>query len=190
MGSAGIGKPVLASGAALSFKKSAYQELGGYKEHLHIDSGDDIFLLQDMLRAGKEVRAIPDPALLVRTSYPASGREWVSQRLRWASKAKGYRDRGALLSFGTLIAANGLLVLSTFLFPLYSLFFPVLLISWGVKGGVDRIFLILPQRKFGKGFSWKYFPLALLLYPFQIGSLFLIRVSWRLEWKGRKISDH
>jgi hypothetical protein len=89
-----------------------------------------------------------------------------------------------------LLGGTGqLLILSLFVFMFHSSFLPVLLISWGVKGTVDRLFLILPQQGLGIGFSWKHFPLALLFYPFQLSFLSLIGVFWRPEWKGRKIGD-
>lgn len=191
IGSVERGEPLLANGAGMLFDRRTFFEEGGYEGHFHIDSGDDLFLLQNWVRSGKKVSVLPFRPLLVRTRYPAGWKEWLDQRLRWASKSKAFEDPRAIRSLALIGGMNFLLVLDLILLlPFHGVRFSLILISWGVKGAIDRLFLTSPLQRLGKGFSWKYFPLALLLYPFQLTVLPLVGLFRKPEWKGRRIQDH
>ena len=38
----------MCNGANLAFTKQAYEAVNGYLNHLHISSGEDVFLLEDL----------------------------------------------------------------------------------------------------------------------------------------------
>ncbi len=190
IGSVEVGAPRLANGAGMLFSRSVFFEEGEYGRHLHIDSGDDLFLLQEWTRQGRRVEVLPHRPLLVRTCYPDGVREWLDQRLRWGTKAKAFEDRGTLWSLWTVGMVDLLLILNVLFTVVVPSQLPVLLFSWGVKGGLDRIFLISSLQRLGKRFSWKHFPLALLFHPFQIVLIPVIALFRRPYWKGRRIADH
>ena len=60
------GRPLLANGANMAFRRSAFLEVGGYEGDRYA-SGDDLFLLRRMVRAGKRVAALPHPGVVVRS---------------------------------------------------------------------------------------------------------------------------
>ncbi len=90
------GRPMLANGANLAFRRSAFEAVGGYHGDVR-DSGDDVFLLQRMRRAGRPVEVALDPALWVRVQAAPTCGEAVTQRLRWAGKMGAVRDPVASL---------------------------------------------------------------------------------------------
>ncbi|MBK9176556.1 MAG: glycosyltransferase [Flavobacteriales bacterium] len=101
IGAALNGTPFLAYGANLAFTREAFFAVGGYAGD-RFASGDDLFLLQRMQRAGKRITALFDPqALVMASAAPTWGAFW-RQRLRWAGKMKG-------AGMGTML--GGLLVL-------------------------------------------------------------------------------
>lgn len=92
-GSALGGVPVLANGANMAFSRSAFVEVGGY-EGDPFASGDDLFLLDRMRRAGKKIDYLLDRRALVTVfAEPAFQRFW-QQRLRWAGKMRGVPGAG------------------------------------------------------------------------------------------------
>ena len=88
MGSAGLNIPLMCSGANLLFRKSAWQEVGGYSNHIHQASGDDVLLMHSIwLKNPKSVIAEVNPKALVFTEAPQTWTQFLSQRKRWASKS-------------------------------------------------------------------------------------------------------
>lgn len=88
LGSASAGRPFLAYGANLAFSRSAFMAVGGYAGDRYA-SGDDVFLLQRMRRAGHRIGAIADAAALVTVEAERAWAGFVRQRLRWAGKMRG-----------------------------------------------------------------------------------------------------
>lgn len=87
MGTAAVKIPLMCSGANLLFRKSAWQDVGGYDDHINQSSGDDVLLMHSIwLRNPKSVDAQVNPDAMVITEAPESWAEFLFQRKRWASK--------------------------------------------------------------------------------------------------------
>jgi cellulose synthase/poly-beta-1,6-N-acetylglucosamine synthase-like glycosyltransferase len=88
MGSAGLKIPLMCSGANLLFRKSAWQEVNGYLDHIDHPSGDDVLLMHAIwLKDPESIKAQIHPDSLVYTEAPQTWREFLHQRKRWASKS-------------------------------------------------------------------------------------------------------
>lgn len=88
MGTTGLNIPLMCSGANLLFRKSAWQDVGGYSDHINQPSGDDVLLMHSIwLRNPKSVDAQVNPDALVFTEAPQSWKDFLHQRKRWASKS-------------------------------------------------------------------------------------------------------
>lgn len=90
-GSAMEGRPLLANGANLVFTRKAFFENGGF----HGDrwaSGDDLFLLKRMLRAGRKVSYLRDIEAAVSVRPEPDLAAAFSQRMRWAGKMRAVRQ--------------------------------------------------------------------------------------------------
>lgn len=99
-GTALRGRPLLANGANIAFRKAAFMAVGGYANDPWA-SGDDIFLLRSMRKAGMRIVCHLAPSALVAVRAETSWRAAWRQRLRWAGKMRGAMDAGTL---ATLLA--------------------------------------------------------------------------------------
>ena len=121
-------------------------------------------------------------AALVRT-YPADGfRSFISQRVRWASKSKGYKD---LLSVYTalIVFLAGLLMTAVFFLGLLSPAMILLFLGFIIVKTLTDLPLMLGvtgltgQRKLMKWF----FPFQ-LIYPFYIVTAGILSLLNRKKW--------
>ena len=84
------------NGANLCITKSFYKN--AYETNESFASGDDVFLLHTAKRIDKaSVFFISDPNAAIKTSVPSKLKDFFRQRIRWASKAGGYKDFTAIL---------------------------------------------------------------------------------------------
>lgn len=90
MGQALLGRPGLAYGANLAFRREAFEAVGGYGGD-RFASGDDVFLVQRMKKAGKTLGVLADRDALVTVEAEPTWRGFLTQRLRWAGKMRGVR---------------------------------------------------------------------------------------------------
>lgn len=108
-GSAGMKNPLLANGANLAFRREAYQKCGGYSDNSAIPSGDDMFLLSGIKKEfGKtSIQYLKSAKAIITTNPESTLKGFVSQRLRWVSKTRGYKD-WFLLSVSALVYLTNL----------------------------------------------------------------------------------
>lgn len=90
-GSASIGMPVMCNGANLAFERQAFRECGGYENNSNYSSGDDMFLMINIAnKYPKGIRFLKSKDSIVITGATESISEFITQRIRWTSKTKGY----------------------------------------------------------------------------------------------------
>ncbi len=187
-GFSGINKPFMCNGANLAFTKCAFESVNGYSSHLHISSGDDVFLLEDLKKI--DVKAIHyswQKEIIVKTKAVQVFDEFLSQRLRWANKAKN-NSNIINVTFGFIVISANLIFLALMVAGLKNQpITPYLSIFALTKLIFDFLLLFLSSKILGKV---KY---LLLLFPFEtvywlyalfvgFGSLF-----FKPTWKGIKI---
>lgn len=90
----GIKQPIICNAANLGFRKSVFNEVGGYEDNLNLSSGDDEFLMQKIARQTKyDVRFCFNKETISYTNPNKSLNEFYQQRKRWASKGFHYTDK-------------------------------------------------------------------------------------------------
>ena len=186
-GSAGAGMPFMGNGANLAFSNKAWQKANSGKNETFA-SGDDVFLIHRIARiyGSKAIHFLKSPSAIVRTNPPAGFYEFFQQRIRWASKAKGYKSPWAIFVPVVVLAVNLLIALTFFggffkawFFIIYGLFV------------ILKLLIDLPLLVEFTGFVNKRkllilaFPLA-LIYPLYIVIAAFPALFFRFEWKGRK----
>ena len=187
-GSVGAGLPFMGNGANLAFSKQAWKSANSKETKEDFVSGDDVFLIHRIAKnqGRKSIHFLKIPSVVVHTKPPLSFRDFIQQRIRWASKAKGYRLPWAMLVAVVVLGVNLLLALPFFIgfykawfFVIYGLFiFLKLLIDLPLLHGFTSF---TGKRKL-LGFS---IPLA-LIYPLYIVIAAFPALFFRFEWKGRK----
>ncbi len=98
-GEALLGRPSLSNGANLAFTREAFESVGGYEGDRY-SSGDDLFLVKRMRRAGMTIRYLLAEEALVSTAAEPTWKGFLHQRLRWAGKMRA--TTGALSLLGPL----------------------------------------------------------------------------------------
>ncbi len=197
-GSFGLGVPFLCNGANLAFEKTAFLHLNGYTSNNHLASGDDHFLLEDISRlSAGNVGYLRSQKVVVTTRAQSSWNDFISQRIRWASKAPAY----------TFWFSKFMGVLVFGINVLWSLLFITLLISYllsFIDGGdvyafakayiplfiivkliVDAI-LIYKQSRFYKRSKYMFwYPIIMICYPFLSSYIAIASLVRGFEWKER-----
>ncbi len=107
-GSALDGMPLLANGANMAFDRKAFTAIGGYSGDRYA-SGDDVFLLESMQRAGRTISFVLHREALVTVEAERTISGFWQQRLRWAGKMRGVRGAGKWVALAAMMAPWGLL---------------------------------------------------------------------------------
>ena len=120
-GSAGMKNPVLANGANLAFDRKAFDACGGYRDNFTFPSGDDMFLLAGIKRefGNRSIHYLKSAESIVETDPESTLKGFVSQRLRWVSKTRGYKD-WFLLSVSFLVYLINLVVFIALIASIFS----------------------------------------------------------------------
>ena len=193
IGGFGLKLPFMCNGANLCYKKATFKELKGFEGNQHIASGDDIFLLEKLLKLRPEkIRFLKSSEAIVITHSQNSWISFFNQQRRWAAKATSTGGK-----FSKFIGLSVFLMnLSLILGWIYFLFNPMVWIYiigiFSLKLLVDGI-LILKTDLFmngskpsNSGGTMNFYLLTSLIYPFFIVAIAVISQVISYEWKGRK----
>lgn len=110
-GVAYVWAPVTATAASLLVRREVYAQLGGHRMFQKHISGDDLFLLREVVRlkGRKAVSLARGRGAIVFSEASRSFGEMVGRRHRWASKLTALGWVPNLLAVGLVIAVNALL---------------------------------------------------------------------------------
>jgi glycosyltransferase involved in cell wall biosynthesis len=185
IGSFGIQKGFMCNGANFAYTQSFFQKLHGFEGNSAIASGDDVFLLQKALAQYPEKVAYLKSKNSIVTTKPVD--DWKSlfyQRVRWASKTTSYQSAfgkrlGLIVFVGNfgLVCCFGLTVFGLLPISILGLYF-------GIKFGIDALF-ILQTNRFLTKHKIRYLLLSSLWYPFFSTAVALYCLFGKYEWKGR-----
>lgn len=96
MSSIATGRPYMAVGRNLSYRKSTFGRLAGDVAGSDLLSGDDDLFIQAAGAAGIPARFMTDPATFVYSDAPATLRQWIRQKRRHLSAGRNYDWRSRL----------------------------------------------------------------------------------------------
>lgn len=179
-----MGKPIMCNGANLSFRKRAFDEVGGYAGNEHIASGDDEFLLRKIeAKYPHSIRTLTDGVVV--TKPQPNLKDFLYQRLRWASKWKHNPSTVArLLAVFILVVQWSWLMLNVLLIFYPSSIFVGLLV---LKVLLDWILLASVSRSLGMKFDLVAFAAVQLFYPLYVLYVGIFSQKRNHQWKGRGI---
>ncbi|MGB3799230.1 MAG: glycosyltransferase, partial [Lewinella sp.] len=181
------GHPALANGANFSFRKQAFDQVGGYRGVDHLPSGDDVLLLHKFAATpGLAIRYTGDAESVVRT-LPVTGWQALwQQRLRWAGKAGSYASPALTFAQAIAFCTSAVILICLGLGLADGRFALVGLFVWGVKALVDATLLRALCIRYDCRELMRWYPLAQLIYPIylvSVGTAALLGVQ--VSWKGR-----
>lgn len=177
----------MCNGANLAFTADAFREVGGYAGIEHLPTGDDMLLMEKMAsRFPDRIAYCLSRDTIVETRPAAGLREFLRQRIRWASKAREYRDPRmfiVLLLVYLLNAAMLALAVVALLIPSLWLPWIVLLLA---KTLAEAWFLMPVARFFRSASLMGWFLPAQpfhIVYTVMAGFFGQVR---HYQWKGRR----
>jgi cellulose synthase/poly-beta-1,6-N-acetylglucosamine synthase-like glycosyltransferase len=115
-GAALAGRPFMCNGANLAYRKEAFLQVKGFEGNEGFISGDDVFLLHKMKKefGRRAIIFCKDEDAIVKT-FPAAGwKDFIRQRIRWASKSRGYKDPLSIFT-AIIVFSFSLATLSSFI---------------------------------------------------------------------------
>lgn len=178
----------MCNGANLAYEKKVFYEVNGFEGIDNIASGDDMLLMHKIQKTHPDkIQFLKSHEVIVQTKPVATWKEFIQQRIRWASKAGKYTDRkitAVLLLVYLLNAWIFILAVSSFLFMKSFYLFLACII---IKTLIEFIFLYPIAQFFGKQkLLWWFVPAQ----PFHI--LYTLIAGWlgsfgSYQWKGRKV---
>jgi cellulose synthase/poly-beta-1,6-N-acetylglucosamine synthase-like glycosyltransferase len=178
----------MCNGANLAYEKKVFYEVNGFEGIDEIASGDDMLLMQKIQKVhpGK-IMFLKSCDVIVQTQSEETLKDFMNQRIRWASKADKYTDKkitGVLLFVYLFNAWIFILAISSFFFAKA---FYLFLIAFCIKVFVELLFLYPVAKFFNKQkLLWWFVPAQ----PFHI--LYTLIAGWlgtfgSYRWKGRKV---
>jgi cellulose synthase/poly-beta-1,6-N-acetylglucosamine synthase-like glycosyltransferase len=189
-GAIAIGKANNTSGANYAYRKSAYREVEGFSKIVH-PTGDDSFFSQLISRKTKwKTKFAISKGTNVSTLPMLTLRQFINQRIRWASQGAHYPIETVVFLISTffmfviiLFTLPATIILKILSYPLPETW-SVPLFCFLIKGIID--FLILLKFSFitKKVSLLKFFPITEIIHiPYilisALGGYFM-----KFEWKG------
>ena len=186
MGAFGNGQPIMCNGAHLAYQKSAFEAVNGFEGNNHIASGDDLFLMEKIqLAFPGNVHFLKSKNHIVLTKTENSFQKMLAQRVRWAAKATGYKNRFSQLTGLLVFLANASVVLcyiTLLLFGFELVFLMLILMKWLV----DEVFLYVVNSFFKKEIPWFHLRIIAILYPIITIIISAKAIFGTYQWKGRE----
>jgi cellulose synthase/poly-beta-1,6-N-acetylglucosamine synthase-like glycosyltransferase len=179
-----LGKPTMCNGANLSFRKKIFSEVNGYAGNEHIASGDDEFLMRKIenhFPGSIEVLTTKDAFVI--TGPQGSVKEFIAQRLRWASKWKANSSVFArFLAVFMFVTQITWIVLMTRILVDNS---TVAIAMFLLKLIIDFLFLSSVCFHLKMKFNLPAFACLQFLYPVYVLYIGIFSQVKNHQWKGR-----
>lgn len=178
-----IGRSWACIGQNLAYRRSAFEDVGGFDQIRHLISGDDVNLMQLMRRKGHKIIFNFNPKSYVYTRPVGSWKKLVNQRSRWASNMK-YQLKFdpefffILLSMG-LMYWGGVLM---FIFS-WKIALSIMIFRWTV----ETVFLSYTRKRFGIGneMAW-FYPIWFVIQTFFLVFTMVLGQFNLFSWHGKK----
>lgn len=182
------GYHTMCNGANLAYKKTVFYEVGQFSGIDQLASGDDMLLMYKIKkRYPKQLGYLFHQDAIVTTEPMLTWKDFLNQRIRWASKADSYNDRSVFRILALVYAVNlGLLIL----LPV-NLFISGEIAHWLtlmlIKTCIELYFLNPVAAFYQHKSTLLYFP---LMQPLHL--LYTVVAGWlgkfgSYQWKGRKV---
>ncbi len=177
--------PVTCVGTNMAYRRKLFLEVDGFGPHKHILSGDDDLFLTHVREQKKyDIRYALDTRSHVFNAAPRTLRQYIHQRLRYASKGFKYPLKVVLALSSYVLYNAALLGALLSILSGMNLWLPVLII-FSLKAGAEFLFLDKAARIMGEQRVMRWFFPAAALHVFYIlffgvlGQLNLFR--WKEE---------
>ena len=174
----------MANGANMIYKKGIFTF-----DNNDFASGDDVFAIQQVFQSGKQINFLKCQQAAVSTNTEPKIKDFLSQRLRWATKNKMMKSN-KMLAMMSIPFINSLILLGHLVVLLFwrEIALAMLAFHFSLKGMIDFIYLSKLSEDLEYPFSPKEFWYASLLTPVYLSAVGLMSlVVKKYTWKGRRV---
>jgi poly-beta-1,6-N-acetyl-D-glucosamine synthase len=185
-GGFGAGIAFMCNGANLAVNKTVYFDCVN-KNGDKFASGDDVFLLHS-IKKKHAVSFCYNKEAIVKTKPQENLNKFILQRIRWAGKSVGYRDKISLLISALLLIVNFLLLFLIILSIIDYRHWTIFAIVFIIKLLTDIIFMNRVLLFYEKTYLLKYILPLQIVYPIYVIITGVSGLFFKPVWKGRKIS--
>jgi cellulose synthase/poly-beta-1,6-N-acetylglucosamine synthase-like glycosyltransferase len=178
----------MCNGANLAYKKSAFEQVGGFQGIDDIASGDDMLLMFKIEQAFPgQIAYLKNKDAIVLTSPMPDFRSFIEQRIRWASKATKFKDKRIFAVLLMVYFYNFHFILGTFLCLFYPVYGVYIFIALLIKILVESLLVNTLTSFFNKRNERKFFSILQLIHIPYIVVSGLLGQFGSYHWKGRKV---
>ena len=180
----------MSNGANMAFRKKTFERIDGYKSNIDLPTGDDVFLLHNIISTygHNAVIFIKNLDAAVYTASCATLAEFVQQRIRWVSKSTKLISKKAILTLQFMYIYHSLfLILSILCCFLPGYHWPYLLGFFIIKFSIDLLFLNSVSSFFKRRELLIGLPLFEIFYIAYVIVIGVLGIRGTYEWKSRRI---
>lgn len=176
------------TGRNMAYRRLVFDEVQGYDEIRHFPSGDDDLLLQKIAsNTSWKIRYLPHPDMVVASSPPQTLKQFVRQRLRFASKGSAYyhlTTTNTLRIILPLLWVVNLAVVWSIIRFIGSAS-PGWLLIWIVKTTADGVLSGLHSAKLNRSFPIQTLLWVSVIHPLYVVVFGLLGSLVKVQWKDR-----
>jgi len=155
--------------------------------NMAIPSGDDVFILHQHIQQGGKVYLNISPSSVVSIKPAATFKEFVLQRLRWASKAKYYKNSRAVFISWFIFIIHFYLFVGLIASIVYHALLPWIALFLIIKMLIDFPLFWVGQRLISMYRQWyAFYPFVSLIYFLYISTIAIVATFSPVVWKNRK----
>ena len=186
----GVNKPMICNGANLAYRKSVFNQVGGFDGQMKLSSGDDEILMQRIWsKTDYKIKFCLNRDAISYTKANKNINQFYNQRKRWASKGMFYELKSTITSILFIFLFYITLLLLTILsFVNATIYLPIFIIIFLLK--ISFEFLIMKRGTdllFNKKMLKYFLPAEILHIPYILISV-IAGIFGNFEWKGRQLS--
>ncbi len=180
----------MCNGANLAYEKAAYKAVDGFAGIDQLASGDDMLLMQKIIRQFPgSVGYLKNPVACTFTYAQPDLKSFVSQRLRWASKSAAYPEWQVTFMLAMTFFFCWSILISFLLIPFFGkIMFGVFIVQFLVKSFMDYQLLSTMTRFFDRNNLLKTFWISQVLHILYVAGIGLLaNLKKEYSWKGRVV---
>ena len=186
IGGFGIQKPFLCNGANFAYKKDGFKVVNGFDGNTQISSGDDIFLLEKLVKQyPEEIHFLKCEQAIVTTKPQNSWKQLFAQRIRWAAKTSSYNNWFGKFTGLVVLLMNSTLIISILLSLLGIIKGTVLFYLLFIKFNIDTLLIYKAASFYNQKEVLKSILFSFLMYPFFSAYVAFISLFKGYKWKNR-----
>jgi cellulose synthase/poly-beta-1,6-N-acetylglucosamine synthase-like glycosyltransferase len=180
-GGDGIGQPISCVGNNMSYRRKAYDEVGGY-ENIKFSVTEDFMLLQTINKRTKWKTKFPVDNSIMNETYPCGDiKELYRQKKRWAKGGLDSHSAGMIVGAMAWFAGAAI-------FAGWAIGLKAYIIFFIAKFVMDAVYIFPIVKEFKMWKAYLFLPIFELYFAVYVFFMpFILLIDRKVVWKSQKI---